>query len=287
MYTAVAYGRKTGVVNKGEAGPWVDGFPGFRARNFSDYYEALAYVDLYRNIPATKLPDNLKDVAKRAAQLRTAVDSVVEAKPGNTDVVGTCPEPDLSVCDFVSFAKNTKGKPSDTAPAPTILVMEPEEKSMEEVPFVSTVPFSPGPLDWEVYSDGSYFPESKRGGDAAGLVLGGHKEVPLYVSGFRKHPAKESMEMEVFAVYKALKRLTKYKPKGLVMVYCDFRMVVDTINDKGVLAKAAADVSFPFWRKIAKFAKRYPLQARWVPGHSGVTLNVVCDKMARLEAGLG
>lgn len=283
MYTAVAYGRKTGVVNKGEAGPWVDGFPGFRARNFSDFYEALAYVDLYRNIPATKLPDNLKDVAKRAAQLRTAV----EAKPGNTDVVGTCLEPDSLGCEFVSFAKNTKGESSDTAPAPTILVMEPEEKSMEDVPSVSTVPFSPGPLDWEVYSDGSYFPESKRGGYAAVLVLGGHKEVPLYVSGFRKHPAKESMEMEVFAVYKALKRLTKYKPKGLVMVYCDFRMVVDTINDKGVLAKAAADVSFPFWRKIAKFAKRYPLQARWVPGHSGVTLNVVCDKMARLEAGLG
>lgn len=71
------------------------------------------------------------------------------------------------------------------------------------------------------------------------------------------------------------------------MVYCDFRMVVDTINDKGLLAKAAADVSFPFWRKIAKFANRYPLQARWVPGHSGISLNVVCDKMARLEAGLG
>ena len=134
MYTAVAYGRKTGVVNKGEAGPWVDGVPGFRARNFSDYYEALAYVDLYRNIPASKLPDNLKDVAKRAAQLRTAVDSVVEAKPGNTDVVGTYAEPDSSECEFVSFAKNTKGVPSDTAPASTVLMMGPEEKSLEEKP---------------------------------------------------------------------------------------------------------------------------------------------------------
>lgn len=288
MYLAIACGRKTGVFPRGaKTSSYVNGFPGFRARKFDDYTEAEAYVKLYRGVSVAQVPDNLKEVKKMAALLREEAKRkeketvLIEGEKENMEPADSSLDTSDDM-EGINYLDDTLEDVVDTEQDFTPFLRNGNKKVLTD----PLRDFKPGPLDWQIFSDGSYFPESGSGGYAAVLVLGGHTEVPVYVSGSVKKPGKGSMETELVAVCKALKRLKKYKPKGQVVVYCDFEMIVRTINDKAKLKEQTEGDCSGLWRKVIRFADKYPLWAVWIPSHSGIRFNEACDKLARLEAGL-
>lgn len=78
-----------------------------------------------------------------------------------------------------------------------------------------------------IFTDGSVLPmpdgddkERMVGGYAALLVFRSMNETEVMISGYKEYP-RESAYMEMVAVYKALKRLKKYRTDGKITIVTD------------------------------------------------------------------
>ena len=294
MFTVVARGFGTGVFDRGDKRitAFTRGFKGFRARTFADYYQALAYLELYRDIDQNAVPDNDEEIKSLASKLQDG--SYVACKE---NISGKDPEDNIMDVEEKDGTVNhdvSPGTDVDSNDMKNKHVPVPENFThfkRDETPSVTVNNIIPkaGPLDWEIFADGSYYINQRTGGFAAALILGGHTDVPVFVSGSRKNPACGSNEMELMAIWKGLKRVSRYRPGGNVFVYSDCSYAVQMVNQV-VAGKLLPDTCEPscksLLRKIYKISKRFPLFAIWVKGHSGLTFNVACDKLAKLEAGL-
>ena len=143
------------------------------------------------------------------------------------------------------------------------------------------------PTDWEIFTDGSFFPISHKAGFAAILILGKQDDMALQISG-GVLDLNSSYQAEEYAILKALEKLDKLRPYGDVHFYCDCLPLVSLLNSF-VTNESAVDVSNAdsIMREIFNYltyrdkSKKY--EFHHVPGHSGIKFNEKCDKIARLE----
>jgi len=151
-----------------------------------------------------------------------------------------------------------------------------------------------------IFTDGSVLPmpdgddkERMVGGYAALLVFRSMNETEVMVSGYKEYP-REPAYMEMVAIYKALKRLNRYKTGGKIVLFSDCMEVVTAFNSKltgwhecGYKLKNGGHVKYwKLWKKIWKVSHKLPLQVQWVKGHAKNGWNIRCDKTAKAEAKL-
>ncbi len=186
-----------------------------------------------------------------------------------------------------------------------------EEKKASNLPVVrkNTVPvksYRNPPMQlpqWAgtvIFTDGSVMPipdgddkERMVGGYAALLVFRSMNETEVMISGYREYP-REPAYMEMIAIYKALKRLKKYRTDGKIALFSDCMEVVNAFNSKltgwhecGYKLKNGGRVKYwKLWKKIWKVSHKLPLQVKWVKGHARNGWNIRCDKTAKAEAKL-
>jgi len=152
-----------------------------------------------------------------------------------------------------------------------------------------------------IYTDGSMIHtqrySSERidyGGYAAVLIIRAVGYAEIMISGRKRRPSS-SEYMELLAIYKALKRLKKYRIKGKVVLYCDSSNIVDHYNNKlagwqecGWKANDGKYIrNWRLWKKIWKKSKKLDLRVCWVKGHAESKYNKRCDFVALAEATLG
>lgn len=146
-------------------------------------------------------------------------------------------------------------------------------------------------FSWKIYTDGSYYRETKLGGYSAVLIYNNNINTPIMVSGYEKN-CKNITKMELKSIKVALKKLNTFKVIGNVELFTDYKLIVDLIS-KGILKKW---VKNGFIKKngdrvknkktlkvIYKLSKRYKVNYTWISGHSGVVFNESCDRLAKLE----
>ena len=186
-----------------------------------------------------------------------------------------------------------------------------EEKKSSNLPVVrkNTVPAKPYHNlqmqlpQWAstvIFTDGSVMPkpdgddkERMVGGYAALLVFRSMNETEVMISGHKDYP-RESAYMEMVAIYKALKRLKKYRTDGKIVLFSDCMEVVNAFNSKltgwhecGYKLKNGGRVKYwKLWKKIWKVSHKLPLRVQWVKGHSKNRWNNRCDMTAKAEAKL-
>ena len=186
-----------------------------------------------------------------------------------------------------------------------------EEKKPSNLPVVrkNTVPAKPynNPQmqlpQWAstvIFTDGSVMPkpdgddkERMVGGYAALLVFRSMNETEVMISGHKDYP-RESAYMEMVAIYKALKRLKKYRTDGRIVLFSDCMEVVNAFNSKlagwhecGYKLKNGGRVKYwKLWKKIWKVSHKLPLRVQWVKGHAKNRWNNRCDMTAKAEAKL-
>jgi ribonuclease HI len=151
-----------------------------------------------------------------------------------------------------------------------------------------------------IFTDGSVLPmpggddkERMVGGYAALLVFRSMNETEVMISGYKEYP-REPAYMEMVAIYKALKRLNKYKTGGKIVLFSDCMEVVTAFNSKltgwhecGYKLKNGGHVKYwKLWKKIWKVSHKLPLQVQWIKGHAKNGWNIRCDKTAKAEAKL-
>ncbi len=186
-----------------------------------------------------------------------------------------------------------------------------EEKKPSNLPVVrkNTVPAKPYHNQqmqlpqWAstvIFTDGSVLPmpngddkERMVGGYAALLVFRSMNETEVMISGHKDYP-REPAYMEMVAIYKALKRLKKYRTDGKIVLFSDCMEVVNAFNSKltgwhecGYKLKNGGHVKYwKLWKKIWKVSHKLQLQIQWVKGHARNGWNIRCDKTAKAEAKL-
>ena len=186
-----------------------------------------------------------------------------------------------------------------------------EEKKPSNLPVVrkNTVPAKPynNPQmqlpQWAstvIFTDGSVMPkpdgddkERMVGGYAALLVFRSMNETEVMISGHKNYP-RESAYMEMVAIYKALKRLKKYRTDGKIALFSDCMEVVNAFNSKltgwhecGYKLKNGGRVKYwKLWKKIWKVSHKLPLRVQWIKGHAKNRWNNRCDMTAKAEAKL-
>ena len=153
-----------------------------------------------------------------------------------------------------------------------------------------------------IYTDGSYVEndcEKKKrikeafGGWAAVIVLREFSDAHITLSGYRECRCKDhdSYYMELVAVAKALKRLTKYAVNGKTVLYTDCQGLVMDYNTK-LAGWEECDWQKPdgerikywkLWRKIWRRSKDIDIQVHWVKGHGKNILNNQCHYSAQAE----
>ena len=150
-----------------------------------------------------------------------------------------------------------------------------EEKKPSNLPVIrkNTVPAKPyhNPQmqlpQWAstvIFTDGSVMPmpdgddkERMVGGYAALLVFRSMNETEVMISGHKEYP-REPAYMEMVAIYKALKRLKKYRTDGKIALFSDCMEVVNAFNSKltgwhecGYKLKNGGRVKYwKLWKKI-------------------------------------
>ena len=152
-----------------------------------------------------------------------------------------------------------------------------------------------------IYTDGSMINtqrySSERiefGGYAAILIIRAVGYAEIMISGHKRRPSG-SEYMELLAIYKALKRLKKYRITGKIVLYCDSLSIVDKCNTKladweecGWKASDGKYIrNWRLWKKIWKKSKKIDLKVCWVKGHAESKYNKRCDFVALAEATLG
>ena len=152
-----------------------------------------------------------------------------------------------------------------------------------------------------IYTDGSMIHtqrySSERiefGGYAAILIIRAVSYAEIMISGRKRRPSS-SEYMELLAIYKALKRLRKYRITGEVVLYCDSLGLVNKFNTKladwekcGWKANDGKYIrNWRLWKKIWKKSKKLDLRVCWVKGHAESKYNKRCDFVACAEATLG
>ena len=249
--------------------------------------------------------DNLITVNQnlwQALQDRVKADEASREKATNpAEETGTTAEPAL--------LEQGKGQEQ---PAENVIVGEAtDEKKHSALPMVrkNTVPAKqhhapqmqlPQGASTVIFTDGSVLPmpdgedkERMVGGYAALLVFRSMNETEVMISGYKEYP-RESAYMEMVAVYKALKRLKKYRTDGKIILFSDCMEVVNAFNSKltgwhecGYKLKNGGRVKYwKLWKKIWKVSHKLPLQVQWVKGHARNGWNIRCDKAAKAEAKL-
>lgn len=143
------------------------------------------------------------------------------------------------------------------------------------------------PMDWEIFTDGSYFPFSRKAGYCAILILGKQDDMPLQISG-GVLDLDSSYQVEEYAIFKALEKLDTLRPYGDVHFYCDCLPLVKSLNNF-LKDENAVDVNNidSIMSKILQYLKDRDKSKKYefhhIPGHSGIKFNEQCDKIARLE----
>lgn len=143
------------------------------------------------------------------------------------------------------------------------------------------------PMDWEIFTDGSYFPFSRKAGYCAILILGKQDDMPLQISG-GLCGLRSSYQVEEHAILKALEKLKTLHLYGDVHFYCDCLPLVKSLNNF-LKDENAVDVNNidSIMSKILQYLKDRDKSKKYefhhIPGHSGIKFNEQCDKIARLE----
>ncbi len=136
----------------------------------------------------------------------------------------------------------------------------------------------------EIFVDGACSGNPGPGGYAAILRSKGKEKV---ITG--GEPETTSNRMELLAAIKALEAL---KRPVKVRLYTDSRYLKDGVTkwlprwqQNGFRTASGKPVkNRDLWERLAVLIKKYPIEWRWIPGHSGHPENERCDRLAREEA---
>jgi ribonuclease HI len=137
-----------------------------------------------------------------------------------------------------------------------------------------------------IYTDGSSLGNPGPGGWAAVLIYGNkRKEVS---AGYK---LTTNNRMEIRAAFEALRLLKKNGMK--VTIYTDSRLIVDTIN-KGWLknwkkngwkkADKKPVLNIDLWLKLDEEIAKQNVTFMWVPAHTGIPENELCDSLCKTAA---
>lgn len=143
------------------------------------------------------------------------------------------------------------------------------------------------PTDWEIFTDGSFFPFSQKAGYCAILILGKKDDMPLQISG-GVLDLDSSYQVEEYAIFKALEKLDTLRPYGDVHFYCDCLPLVKSLNiflkdENAIDVNSIDDIMKEILQYLKYRDKSKKYEFHHVPGHSGIKFNEQCDKIARLE----
>jgi ribonuclease HI len=128
-----------------------------------------------------------------------------------------------------------------------------------------------------IYTDGAAQGNPGPGGYGIVLMSGNHrKEIS---GGFR---ITTNNRMELLAVIIALESLRI--PGSIVTVYTDSRYVADAIEKKWVFGWEKKDFAKKknpdLWKRFLKVYRKHKVKFVWVRGHTNITENEVCDRLA-------
>lgn len=128
-----------------------------------------------------------------------------------------------------------------------------------------------------IYTDGACKGNPGIGGWGAIMMFGDKtKEINGYA------PDTTNNRMELTAVIEALKAITRHCE---VVIYTDSQYVQRGMTEwiEGWVKKSWKNVKNPdLWQELAKLAAQYPIEWRWVRGHSGDKYNERADELANL-----
>jgi len=140
----------------------------------------------------------------------------------------------------------------------------------------------------QLYSDGSCYPNPGFGAWACVFKLNNHQK---HISGYARYTTNNRMEM--MAVIKGLRHLTR---PCFVSVYTDSQYVqlgiskwIDGWIKNDWISAGGKDVkNRDLWEKLqSEVEKHKEVMWNWVPGHSGIPLNELADRLARDAANRG
>ena len=251
-YYVVAHGPRPGVyTDYVDVQKQLTNFRDWRVKSYKNIFNAFAFYLVYRGVPQSKQVVSNSKIDKEANHIKKIYSSA----------------------ELVSLL-NTVNPNLKTLPA-----KKEEEVEEKEAPAVTHV------SNWIIYTDGHFSRELDTRSYAAVLYYGS-VPVPITISGCEKKG--ESLEMEMMAIIKALKRLTHYKYDGEVHVYSDCLSIVNMANEmdkqkQKKLRKKMDTYRKKLWKKLLKLKKRTNANIHWVKGHSGNEKNRHCDQLANLE----
>lgn len=272
-FYVVAHGRHPGIyLDYKPAWNAVNGFPAWRMQSFPNIFRAVAFYELYKNMPkGTGVACNEKKVSEKENELRkTMREEELMKMVTKTD--------DLKEQVF-------KTELSDLQKGAT-----PEEAPLR--PLAETITTI---RNWTVFTDGCYHQETRTRGYAA-LLFYGNAKYPITLSGTSDEG--ESYEMELTAICKAMKRIDKVYTEGTVNLYSDCKTIVDILNTTSRFAEWKKKYGrkqmlnghkkqrIKLWKRIYKLAGKMDISFFWVKAHRGNDKNIWCDGLANLEANL-
>ncbi len=322
-YYAVARGTTTGIfTDPAAAKDSTEFYPYGRRRKFDNIYAAAAYLHLYKDFTISVRQDSIKDIKREAERLRTLFSErdlynklvVKEVKKENT----VKSPGELSATDEIIDAEIVR-KPKGWDSADRAVITQQKEYGgilKSKIPtsiasvMAGTINKTPKPAstpvktesaaikpltiipNWIIYTDGCYVQEVQARGYAATLYYGTNNE-PIVVSGSANKGT--SMEMELMAVNKALKRVMTYNPQGVIHIFTDSQQIVNTMTflvyegwekQQDVKNDKNNTLQRKLWKKIYKKVSKLTVEFHWVKGHTGNPRNEQCDRLAKLEAKL-
>lgn len=148
-------------------------------------------------------------------------------------------------------------------------------------------------FSWKIYTDGSYFVDLSIGGYGAVLIYEDNYDTPIIISGYKKKCNITKMELKSVKV--ALEKLDTFRVVGDVDLFTDYKLIADVMNKKilkkwvkrGFVKRNGDKVkNKKVWKVIYKLSKKYHVKYTWINGHSGVTFNEQCDRLAKMECAL-
>lgn len=138
-----------------------------------------------------------------------------------------------------------------------------------------------------IYTDGSCLGNPGPGG--YGIVMlwkGKRKELS---GGFRR---TTNNRMEILAVIKALQSIKSGK-KYKIELHSDSRYVINAFNEKWLVKweskgwkRNSKDpvINLDLWKILYPLAKKFDIEFKWVPAHSGIAENERCDILGKQAA---